>query len=347
MTRLSLSDLGWSDHFAAQISDDPAHSSHAMRLTSVARDRLTALGPDGEYLLVPPSGLSTGDFAVGDWVLTDASHQRVIRRMSPRTELSRRAAGTGAARQLIAANVNTLGIVTSCNADFNVARLERYLALASASGCLPLVILTKADQSDSARDYARQAERLSPLVTALALNATDPLEVESLAPWCRAGQTLALVGSSGVGKSTLANALTGEHVATAGIREDDAKGRHTTTARGLHRTRAGGWLIDTPGMRALRLSDARAGVDAVFADLDELARTCRFSDCQHDGEPGCAIQAAIDAGEVDPDRLSRWRKLQREDARNSETLAEARARDKAFGKMVRRVSQSKRDRHRP
>ena len=141
--------------------------------------------------------------------------------------------------------------------------------------------------------------------------------------------------------STLSNALTGGHLATAGIREDDAKGRHTTTARGLYRTRAGGWLIDTPGMRALRLSDARAGVDAVFADLDEIARTCRFSDCRHEGEPGCAIAAAIAAGEVAPERLRRWQKLRAEDARNSETLAEARARDKSFGKMVRNVMKEK------
>jgi len=317
----------------------PAPDETPMRLNLVARDRLTGLSPLGEHLLLPPSDTVTGQFAVGDWVLSDG--YRVTRRLEPLTQLSRRAAGTGAARQLIAANVDTLGIVTSCNADFNEARLERYLALAAAAGCLPLVILTKADLTDDPRSYARRAERLSPLVTALTLNATDTDEAEALAPWCRDGQTLALVGSSGVGKSTLANILTGGHAATSGIREDDAKGRHTTTARGLHRTRAGGWLIDTPGMRALRLSDAGDGIDAVFSDLDELSRSCRFSDCQHETEPGCAIRAAIASGEVEEDRLVRWRKLKREDRYNSETLAEARQRDKAFGKMVRDVMKHK------
>lgn len=337
MTDLTLADLGWSAHFAAEAADSPAHPA---RLSSVARDRLTGLSPGGERLLLPPAHSSTGDFAVGDWVLHD-DQNRVTRRLTPVTELARRAAGTDARRQLIAANVDTLGIVTSCNADFNEARLERYLALAATAGCLPLVILTKADQSDDPRGFARRAERLSPLVTALTLNATDPEEAATLAPWCRAGQTLALVGSSGVGKSTLSNALTGLGIATQGIREDDAKGRHTTTARGLHRTRHGGWLIDTPGMRALRLSDAQEGIGTVFADLDDLAQRCRFADCTHEAEPGCAIRSAIAAGEVAPDRLERWRKLQREDRRNSEALHEARARDKSFGKMVKRAMRDK------
>lgn len=338
MTHYTLADLGWSASFDVQ---PRALSEYPARVASVARDRLLVLSPQGEHLLVPPSDQSTGDFAVGDWLLMDDSHQRALRRIMPQTELSRRAAGTDARRQLIAANVDTLGIVTSCNADFNIPRLERYLALASSAGCLPLVILTKADECDDPRRYVTQAERLSPLVTAAAIDATDPYEAKLVAPWCRDGQTLALVGSSGVGKSTLTNALTGQQIATQGIREDDAKGRHTTTARGLHRTTAGGWLIDTPGMRALRLTDARDGIDAVFSDLDQLAAQCRFSDCGHDSEPGCAIRAAIDAGAVTADRLERWRKLQREDARNTASVHEQRAQDRDFAKMVRRVMQDK------
>jgi ribosome biogenesis GTPase len=139
--------------------------------------------------------------------------------------------------------------------------------------------------------------------------------------------------------------MTGQDEATAGIREDDAHGRHTTTSRALHRMRNGGWLIDTPGMRALRLLDAQDGVDEVFSDVLELASKCRFSDCQHIAEPDCAVQGAIEDGVLDASRLERWRKLRREDQRNSETVAQSRARDKAFGKMVRSVMKDKNSRN--
>ena len=148
-------------------------------------------------------------------------------------------------------------------------------------------------------------------------------------------------GPPGVGKTTIRNALTGEDAATQAIREDDAHGRHTTTSRALVRTTPGGWLIDTPGMRALRLHDVAEGLETVFADIEELARNCRFNDCAHDSEPGCAVQKAIKDGSLDPDRLRRWQKLKAEDRRNSEKLHEARARDKSFGKMVRRVMAEK------
>lgn len=337
---ISLSDLGWSTHFAAQHAVDS--SCNPLRITAVHRDRLIGLGPDGEYPLLTPDH-PTGSYAVGDWVLAD-EQARVRHLLDRRSLLQRRAAGTGAAAQLIAANVDVLFIVSSCNADFSLPRLERYLALAHQAGCYPVVVLTKADMSETPDTFVRETQAIDPFLTVLALNALDASEIGQVLSWCPKGQTGALVGSSGVGKTTLANAMTGQDHSTAGIREDDARGRHTTTARALHQMRNGGWLIDTPGMRALRLLDTQDGVDEVFSDIAALSAQCRFSDCQHETEPGCAIQAAILSGTLDPSRLDRWRKLRREDQRNSETIAQSRARDKAFGKMVRSVTQHKKSR---
>ena len=327
MTNLTLTDLGWSDQFAAHLEEGETRTP--VRITAVHRASLDFLGPDGPGTLIP--GAPAGDYAVGDWVLSDGTHATPP---LPRlTAISRRAAGHEAKPQLIAANVDTLGIVTSCNDDFNVARLERYLALAAQGGCLPLVILTKADRTNDARDYQKQAERLSPMLTAIALNAKDPEEVERLAPWCSAGQTLALVGSSGVGKTTLQNALTGLNEATQDIREDDAKGRHTTTGRALRPTLHGGWLIDTPGIRELRLWDVEEGIEEVFSDVIDLAANCRFRDCAHEAEPGCAVRDAIEEGTLDPARLTRWRKLEAENRHNNATVAEQRARGKSLNKL--------------
>ena len=318
VTNLALTALGWSDHFSqqsqAQASDIPA------RVIAVHRDRLDGLGAEGKIVLATDQ--QTRDFAVGDWVYHDG--QRVTQRLDRRTKIGRGAASEDGDYQLIAANVDTLAIVTSCNDDFNPARLERYLAMCSAGGAQPLVVLTKADLSPDADEFLRRAESVSPLVTAITLNACDPEDIQRLNPWCNAAQTMALVGSSGVGKTTLQNALTGVEHLTQTIREADAKGRHTTTARSLQRTLAGGWLIDTPGMRALRLSGASQGIEAVFADLVELAQQCQFRDCQHASEPSCAVQAAIATGSLTAQRLSRWQKLQREDAQFNRRPAELR-----------------------
>ena len=329
MTQFTLADLGWSDRFARQLTEADAPLTPA-RVSEVHRSQIVALSEQGELRLALNEIASA--YAVGDWVLTDGT--TALRRLDPLTDLHRRAAGHTVTAQRIAANVDTIGIVSSCNDDFNIARLERYLALAMASDALPLVILTKSDQTDDPARFRKQAERLSPLVTAIALNAKDPDEVAQLAPWCRNAQTLALIGSSGVGKTTLRNALTGESEATQGIREDDAKGRHTTTYRALRPTVHGGWLIDTPGMRELQLSGTGDGLDTLFDDIQSLAAECRFSDCAHDSEPGCAVKAALADGRLEQARFDRWEKLRREDQYNSESIAAARARQKAFGRVV-------------
>lgn len=339
----TATDLGFSAHFLSQLDLDELERCAPVRVVEVQRDRLTVLGEEGQLLLSLPASMSSGEFAVGDWVLVDEA-KLFHRRLQPKSSLSRRAAGSDASVQLIANNVDTLFIVSSCNSDFSVARLERYLALASGSAVTPVVLLTKADLDENAPELQQQAESLMAFLTVLAIDATDPAVVGLLQPWCGAGQTIALVGSSGVGKTTLLNALTGENATTQGVRADDDKGRHTTTARAMRPIKTGGWVIDTPGMRALRLQDAAEGIDAVFDEISRRANDCRFTNCQHESEPGCAVQAAISSGELDAERLLRWRKLQREDIHNSQTLAEARQRDKQFGKMVNRVVSEKKRR---
>lgn len=326
-----LKTLGWSPHFSRQVDFDETADppERPVRISAVHRSRLDGLSAKGAESLSPTA--AAGMYAVGDWVIaTGAAASEPLERT---TEITRRAAGEDSKPQLIAANVDTLGIVSSCNADFNVARLERYLAMCAASGCLPLVILTKADQCDDPQSYVKQAEKLSPMLSAIAVNATDDEDVERLNPWCSNGQTLALVGSSGVGKTTIQNRLTDVIDTTQDIRADDAKGRHTTTNRNLRPTFAGGWLIDTPGMRELRLVDAEEGVDEVFSDITELSAMCKFNDCAHITEPGCAIRTAIEAGDLDADRLERWRKLEKENRFNTATVGENRGHLKRLQKM--------------
>ena len=326
MTFHDLTALGWSDHFADQI--DQAEAGAPARITDIHRDRFTALSPDRPLALIASE--SVGPMAVGDWVLQDGL--RILRRLTPTGEI-RRAAPHTLLPQMIASNVDTLGIVTSCNNDFNPARIERYLAMALSANAAPLLILTKPDLAEDPRDFLRQAERISPLIVALVINAKNAEDVQRLSPWCGPGKTLALTGSSGVGKTTLRNALTGETEETGDIREDDAKGRHTTRARAMRPIPGGGWLIDTPGIRELALTDAAEAIDTVFADLSDLVTHCRFSDCSHETEPGCAVQAAIASGAIDAARLERWRKLQREESHNSASAALARSRDRVRQKV--------------
>ncbi|MGC9417806.1 MAG: ribosome small subunit-dependent GTPase A [Rhodovulum sp.] len=334
----TLAELGWAADFLCQLDLDELSTATPCRIAAVHRARVEALSAHGALSLGLPPGLSAAEVAVGDWALSDGT--RLVRLLDRRTCLSRRAAGSGAARQLIAANVDTLFAVTSCNADFNPARLERYLALARAAGVEPVILLTKADLCDDTDGWRARAEAVDRRVAVRLVDARAP-EAAALADWCRAGQTVVLAGSSGVGKTTLANALTGLDEVTAPIREDDAKGRHTTTGRHLRAMAQGGWLIDTPGMRELRLADAEDGIAQVFDDIDALAGACRFADCAHGSEPGCAVRAAVADGRLEAGRLARWEKLRREDRHNSQTLAEAHARDRAFGRMVRSVMRDK------
>ena len=314
-----------------------------LRVAEVHRTRMLALGAVGAVDLAVIGTANGSDFAVGDWVLVNdaLSVQRRLERLSVLDRLAASRDATGVQRQLIAANVDTLFITTSCNADFNVARLERYLALAAGAGTTPVVIVTKADGVAEPERFRAEALALQRGLAVVALDARDPGAAAILDQWCRAGQTVALVGSSGVGKSTLVNTLTGGDAETAAIREGDARGRHTTTYRALRPLARGGWIIDTPGMRALQLNAAE-GIDTVFAEITDLVGQCKFRDCLHQSEPGCAVQAAIAAGSFTAERLERWRKLKREDRVASVSKAKVQGQVAERARLAAKVPPAKR-----
>ncbi|PUB10663.1 ribosome small subunit-dependent GTPase A [Yoonia sediminilitoris] len=341
MTDITRVDLGWSPFFMSQLDIAELEALTPIRISTVHRDRVTGLSENGTLELTLDPGITTAAVAVGDWVLAAPAQHRLVRVLDRKTELSRGTEYHTGEKQLIAANLDTLFITTSCNNDFNPARLERYLALAHDAMITPVILLTKADATDDPDRFVDQARALGRDLAVLAINAKGLDVTERLSPWCDTGQTVALTGSSGVGKTTIANALTGGSALTRDIREDDARGRHTTTGRSLHHLPTGGWLIDTPGMRGLGVADVAYGIDTTFPEISELAAKCKFRDCDHESEPGCAVQAAIQSGSVDPERLKRFKKLKRENEHATETIAQARDRNRKLGKMYRAATRKK------
>jgi len=340
--------MGWQAFFQQQLTLEEYQSTTIARIAAQHRSGFQLLTGTGTIKLTGtgtitlPQNPNFPPMTVGDWILLD-EEQKFVRCLERSSLFQRKAAGTKASYQLIAANIDTLFIVCSLNDDFNLNRIERYLTLANEAQVEAVVVLTKADLCEDAETQRAEVQRLDPMLMVETVNALDSESVGQLSGWCKQGKTVAVMGSSGVGKSTLLNTLMAtETQLTGGIREDDCKGRHTTTSRSMHQLPHGGLLIDTPGMRELQLTDCEAGVSETFSDIEEIARECRFSDCQHQSEPGCAIQSALSQGTIDERRLSNYFKLLREQARNSATLAEQRAASKQFGKMVRSVQNESR-----
>src|SRR5437879_17253 len=254
--------------------------------------------------------------AVGDWVVAElhgADTPAVIQEVLPRrSKFVRKSPGKKVKEQVIAANVDTALLVSALDGDFNTRRIERYLAQCWESGARPVIVLNKVDACDDARRKAADMERVAVGTAVCVVSAKTGEGFSELGKFLKAGQTLVLLGSSGVGKSTIANRLLGQMVQEVQpVRESDCRGRNTTTTRELFVLPGGALLMDTPGLREMQLWDAEDGVAQVFADIDALAGECRFGDCRHEREPGCAVQAALDVGTLDPARFENRRKLLR------------------------------------
>lgn len=327
----SLRNIGLTQAIASQLysTDQGPAGAQLVRITQINRD--TAIVHDGVGESTARAALRLLDahsagLAVGDWVLRDSGGW-ISARIDPVTQLVRRTEDGRA--QALASNVDTALLVMGLDHDFNPRRLERYLALVHAAGVAPVVVLTKADIGINPAGRLEQLQyRLPAGLPIVAVNALGSEPADVLAPWLARSQTLILLGSSGAGKSTLTNALTHARQATGGVRSDDSRGRHTTTARSLHLCPGGACIIDTPGLRALRLEADEEQLGAAFDDIEKLAAQCQFRDCAHEAEPGCAVRGA-----VDEDRLRNYHKLLREARRNQQTPLE-RIADRAKWKVL-------------
>jgi ribosome biogenesis GTPase len=325
--------LGWDDGWEAAFAEHRAAGLQPARVAIQHRGAYDLLAEDGEVRASAANRLVREDElpAVGDWVGLDPETGRVEAVLPRRTTISRKEVWQATREQVLAANVDVAFLVQALPLDFNVRRLERYLAMAWESGAQPVVLLTKTDLVDDVAPYLDEVE----LVTlgscpALAVSARTGAGLDEMLVWFEGNRTAVLLGSSGVGKSTIVNALAGEELlATQEVRADDQRGRHTTSHRELILLPTGGVVLDTPGIRELQLWDA--DLEQTFGDIEELARHCRFSDCAHDQEPGCAIRDALEQGTLPAERWDSYRKLQREleaiEARRNVLLRQERVRE--------------------
>jgi ribosome biogenesis GTPase / thiamine phosphate phosphatase len=346
MSRLEL--LGWSSYFSAQISEmAPACEPGRVIADFGAEARVAIASGEATAALLPDAAGATRP-TVGDWVVLSPGgprgRHRVVRTLSRRSALVRKVAGAVTAAQVLAANVDVVFVVMGLDGDASARRLERWTAAVWESGAEPVVLLNKADVPGDTAAALAEAAAAAPGVAVHLVSALDGRGIEAITDALAGERTGVLVGSSGVGKSTLINRLLGDRrQPTATVRRGDHRGRHTTTARELFLLPGGGALIDGPGIRELQLWDAGDGVAAAFADIAELAAACRFRDCRHAGEPGCAVGAAVAAGALAAERVAGYLKLRREVAALAARQSGAAAREekrrwRIIHKAMRRMS---------
>jgi ribosome biogenesis GTPase / thiamine phosphate phosphatase len=352
----TLAELGWDAHFESSLAEaEPGWI--ALRVVGEERGmwRVQGLGTGVVWGEIPGKWRKDAetrlDFpAVGDWVLAEpirSDGRTFLRKILPRKScLVRRAAGTGEEPQVLAANVDIAFLVTSLNSDLNPRRLERYLALVWDGGARPVILLTKSDLVGESTAVLSQVEAVAPGVEIVTLSAKTGQNLEAVRNFLSPGRTIVVLGSSGVGKSTLINKLLGrEKLKVQDIRADD-KGRHTTTARSLLRIPSGGLIIDTPGMRELHLWDQEEGLQALFSEVEEIALGCRFTNCGHQTEPSCAVRTALQEGRLSKDRFDSYQKLRKELAADSRkydkgAAADAKKKSKVMTTALRRHVKSK------